>query len=364
MNRWILQMGFPVVTIDSKTGKISQKHFLLDPDSVVDRPSCVLIQLTCSKHRYKNEDLTQKMFFISIQTATNTNMMLGPDDWLVANIKMKGFYRVNYDLENWERLLSKLSSKHQVQRLTSTNRAQIIDDRPVKTTTKFLDKEREYMPWETTRRNLNYFILMFDRSEVYGPMQVSVQISSSSLIKPADNEGVQYNQVNAISMACSTGTLIIHSPSLISLIPLLLPLSLTYWVIFMLCSSISPNLKSTVYCSAIAAGGVEEWDFAWSMFKKATIASEAEKLMYALSCTKQPWLLNRYLEYCLDPEKIRKQDATFTITYIAANSVGQSLAWDFIRSNWDHIFNDCERPCLFYGDAAEVQVVCSCQKPG
>ncbi|KAG7242611.1 hypothetical protein INR49_020324 [Caranx melampygus] len=39
MNRWILQMGFPVVTIDTKTGKVTQKHFLLDPDSVVDRPS-------------------------------------------------------------------------------------------------------------------------------------------------------------------------------------------------------------------------------------------------------------------------------------------------------------------------------------
>lgn len=28
------------------------------------------------------------------------------------------------------------------------------------------------MPWETASRNLNYFFLMFDRSEVYGPMQV------------------------------------------------------------------------------------------------------------------------------------------------------------------------------------------------
>ena len=57
--------------------------------------------------------------------------------------------------------------------------------------------------------------------------------------------------------------------------------------------SIHPNLRNTVYCSAMAAGGVEEWDFGWSMYKSATIASEADKLMYALSCTKQPWLLNR-----------------------------------------------------------------------
>lgn len=39
MNSWVLQMGFPVVTIDTRTGSITQKHFLLDPDSVVDRPS-------------------------------------------------------------------------------------------------------------------------------------------------------------------------------------------------------------------------------------------------------------------------------------------------------------------------------------
>lgn len=42
-------------------------------------------------------------------------MTLGANDWLVANVDMKGFYRVNYDPENWVRLLTKLSSKHQVQ---------------------------------------------------------------------------------------------------------------------------------------------------------------------------------------------------------------------------------------------------------
>ncbi|XP_065808506.1 aminopeptidase Ey [Labrus bergylta] len=351
MNRWILQMGFPVVTIDSKTGKISQKHFLLDPDSVVDRPSPFGYEWFVPVTWIKTGG-DEQQYWLQHKEATNTNMMLGPDDWLVANIKMKGFYRVNYDLENWERLLSKLSSKHQD--IPETNRAQIIDDafnlaraKMVDTTlalrtTKFLDKEREYMPWETTRRNLNYFILMFDRSEVYGPMQAYIKKQVTPLFnhfkdltanwtKIPDNHTDQYNQVNAISMACSTG------------VPGCKELTTGWfreWMANPEANNISPNLKSTVYCSAIAAGGVEEWDFAWSMFKKATIASEAEKLMYALSCTKQPWLLNRYLEYCLDPEKIRKQDATFTITYIAANSVGQSLAWDFIRSNWDHIFND------------------------
>lgn len=58
---------------------------------------------------------------------------------------------------------------------------------------------------------------------------------------------------------------------------------------------IHPNLKSTVYCSAISQGGVEEWNFAWRMFQSATLASEASRLRGAMACTRQPWLLNRYV---------------------------------------------------------------------
>lgn len=56
---------------------------------------------------------------------------------------------------------------------------------------------------------------------------------------------------------------------------------------------IEPNLRSTVYCSAIAAGGAKEWDFAWEQFQKASIAIEADKLRAALACSTTPWLLNR-----------------------------------------------------------------------
>ncbi|XP_064817310.1 aminopeptidase N-like, partial [Oncorhynchus masou masou] len=141
----------------------------------------------------------------------------------------------------------------------------------------------------------------------------------------------QYNQVNAISIACSTGVAGCEE---------LTTGWFKDWMKTPENNTIHPNLRQTVYCSAIAAGGVEEWDFAWRMYREASIASEADKLMYSLACTRAPWLLNRYLNYCLDPEKIRKQDATFTIVYIAGNVVGQSLAWDFVRTNWNHLFND------------------------
>lgn len=40
-------------------------------------------------------------------------------------------------------------------------------------TSKYLAKERDYIPWESALRNLDYYILMFDRTEVYGALQVN-----------------------------------------------------------------------------------------------------------------------------------------------------------------------------------------------
>uniref|UniRef100_A0A672FXT9 Aminopeptidase n=1 Tax=Salarias fasciatus TaxID=181472 RepID=A0A672FXT9_SALFA len=331
MNRWILQMGFPVVTINTASGEISQNHFLLNPDSVVDRPS-----------EFESTSVTQR--------ATNPDVILGTNDWLVANIDMEGFYRVNYDLPNWERLIKKLDSTPQVklsQLIPSTHehthrhtnmcesfsRARIIDTTLALRTTKFLNKEVEYMPWETATRNLDFFYLMFDRSEVYGPMQAYIRKQVEPLFDYFKNLTLnwtqipkrhtdQYNQVNAISMACSTG---------VEGCKELVTGWFKEWMDNPTNNKIVPNLKSTVYCNAIASGGQKEWDFAWTMFQTTTVASEAEKLRRALACTTQPWLLNRYLQYCLDPNKIRKQDASSTIVAIANSPIGQPLAWDFIR---------------------------------
>ncbi|KAM9409837.1 aminopeptidase Ey-like isoform 1-T1 [Pholidichthys leucotaenia] len=351
MNRWILQMGFPVVTIDSQTGKITQKHFLLDPDSIVDRPSPFnyewFVPITWIK-----TGVPQEQHWLLNKEATHAGMALGADEWLVANINMRGFYRVNYDSENWERLLAKLNTKPQ--EIPVINRAQIIDDafnlaraKMVDTilalrTTKFLDKEVEYMPWETASRSLDYFYLMFDRTEVYGSLKAYINKQVTPLFnyfedvtenwtKIPDNHTDQYNQVNAISMACGTGVKGCKE---------LTTGWFKEWMQNPSDNKINPNLKSTVYCSAIAEGGEEEWDFAWGMYKNATLASEADKLMSALSCTRQPWLLSRYLQYSIDPDKIRKQDATYIIVYVARNPIGQPLAWDFIRANWDHLFNN------------------------
>lgn len=57
--------------------------------------------------------------------------------------------------------------------LFSLCRAKIINTTLALRSTKYLSKERDYIPWESALRNLEYFILMFDRTEVYGAFEVS-----------------------------------------------------------------------------------------------------------------------------------------------------------------------------------------------
>uniref|UniRef100_A0A671SFZ8 Aminopeptidase n=1 Tax=Sinocyclocheilus anshuiensis TaxID=1608454 RepID=A0A671SFZ8_9TELE len=315
MNGWILQMGFPVVTIDTRTGSITQQHFLIHPEAVVDNYEW-FVPITWMK---SGSNMGQH--WLLTKTASYEPMKTDTD-WLLANLNVTGYYRVNYDPQNWERLLTQLNSDHSV--IPVLNRGQIIDDAfnlvraeiinitLALRTTKYLYEEKEYIPWESAIRNLEYFFLMFDRTEVYGPFLYIKKIQYTENAHYVYGSSVQF-----------------HSEFSSSQIP--------------------PNLKVTVYCNAIAAGGVEEWDFGWQMFKNSTIAAEAEKLLYGLSCTKEPWLLNRYLEYSIDPNLIRKQDVTYAIVYIAGNVIGQPLVWDFIRANWEHITKDFDDGSFFFG---------------
>nr|XP_040053964.1 aminopeptidase N-like isoform X1 [Gasterosteus aculeatus aculeatus]XP_040053972.1 aminopeptidase N-like isoform X2 [Gasterosteus aculeatus aculeatus] len=351
MNRWVLQMGFPVVTIDTRTGSITQKHFLLDPNSVVNEPS----QFNYTWFvpiKWTKTGVEQQQYWLLQETDAHSQMRVSGEDWVLANTNVAGYFRVNYDLDNWNRLLSQLNTDHQA--LPVINRAQIIDDAfnlaraklinitLALKTTKYLSKERLYIPWKTALINFNYFILMFDRTEVYGALQTYLKKQIQPLFEhfrtitanwtniPSGHND-QYNQINAIAVACSMGVQGCRE---------LIKSWYSKWMENPHHNPIHPNLKSTVYCTAIAFGGVEEWDFAWRMFKNATLASEASRLRAALACTKAPWLLNRYLEYTLDPTKIRKQDATSTIGYIAKNTVGMPLTWNFVRARWKYLFEE------------------------
>ena len=101
---------------------------------------------------------------------------------------------------------------------------------------------------------------------------------------------------------------------------------------------IDVNLKYETYCNAIAGGSEEEWDFAWARYLNSQVASEKSTILSSLSCTKDVWLLNRYLNMSLTAHSgVRKQDGYKVLGGVGRNTIGRSLTWDFVRDNWDLI---------------------------
>uniref|UniRef100_A0A674MUZ8 Aminopeptidase n=1 Tax=Takifugu rubripes TaxID=31033 RepID=A0A674MUZ8_TAKRU len=313
MNRWILQMGFPVVTFNTQNGTISQQHFLLDADSATVTPSEFNYTWFVPIKWSKNGGAEQQ-FWLLDKEKTNPDMVLDTKDWMLANINMKGFYRVNYDSDNWERLLARLTSNPEVQTvqqrliLRDPFRAKIVNITLALRTTKFLDKEFEFMPWQTARSNLDYILLMFDRSEVYGPILAYLKRKVTPLFNYFKNVTANwtknpekltdlYNQENAISLACIAG------------------------------------VKG---CKDMTTGLFREWmknpdNNTYSILHSLLGAGlQQDHHIWPLSS----WCLCfRYLQYSLDPDKIRKQDTISTINLISNNVVGQPLAWNFVQAN-------------------------------
>nr|XP_006821163.1 PREDICTED: aminopeptidase N-like [Saccoglossus kowalevskii] len=342
MDTWTLQMGYPVVTVartSENTAIAEQKHFLIDPDAVVDDKYGDMgykwyVQLS---YMVKDGGIQEIMMSpddatvdISLPSGTETN------DWILANINQTGYYRVNYDTGNWVALQKQLSEDHQV--IPVVNRAGLIDDAfnlarsgdlyqtIAFELTLYLIKEEQYLPWDTFINIIIYIRDMLSRTGAFGALELRYQ----QVYQQTSLKTVRFHRANVLSTACRYG----YKPCIDEAVQ-----QFDLWMQDPVANAITPNLKSLVYCNGIRHGGVKEWDFMWERYQQESDAGEKSRLQSSMACSNVPWILSRYLEYSIDSTKIRKQDASYTIRYVASNYVGRALAWDFFRANYDILFD-------------------------
>lgn len=100
---------------------------------------------------------------------------------------------------------------------------------------------------------------------------------------------------------------------------------------------INPSYRGFVYCTAIKHGSTKDWEFLSIQFDKETDASHRRALHRGLSCTKEPWLLRRYLNDQFNETKVKRQEAFDGLRNIASSFYGNLIAWNFVKSNWSLI---------------------------
>ncbi|NWX00910.1 AMPE aminopeptidase, partial [Caloenas nicobarica] len=352
MDTWTRQMGYPVLEMGSNS-VFTQKRFLLDPNANASDPPSDLGYRWNIPVKWRLGTSTNYTLY-NISDSAGITITSTPNTFANINPDHIGFYRVNYDSESWARLSTLLVNNYKD--FSAADRAGILDDafslaRPGLVNysvplelTKYLINETDYLPWDRLISSVTYLASMLeDDTNLYPRFQEYFR----SLVKPIVNQ-LQWNdtgdhlerllRASVLDFACSMDdTDSLNSASQLFEQWLQGKMGKNIQVLF-LYFSISANLRLLVYRYGMQNSGNESsWNYMFEKYQETSLAQEKEKLLYGLASVKNITLLDRYLKYIYNTSLIKTQDVFTVLRYISYNTYGKTMAWDWIRVNWQYL---------------------------
>lgn len=100
---------------------------------------------------------------------------------------------------------------------------------------------------------------------------------------------------------------------------------------------LDPNLVGSIIGICAANGDAELFDELASLLEKSVTPQDEQHFLRGLASFSDSSLLLKTLENALDPQKIRTQDAPFTVAAVMRNQAGKQHAWSFIKTNWQKL---------------------------
>ncbi|RXN10957.1 thyrotropin-releasing hormone-degrading ectoenzyme [Labeo rohita] len=395
MDRWTLQMGYPVVTISKNESldnsvTISQEHFVYDTEAKIQNPELFnksfqwQIPLTLAVGNSSHIS-TETIIWVSNKTETHRVGHVDGETWLLGNINQTGYFRVNYDLHNWRLLIQQLMTNPTI--ISVGNRAGLIDDVfnlaragylpqnvPLQMIS-YLSQETEFLPWHAASRALYQLDKLLDRTEDHSLFSDyvlrQVEPKYHKLGWPATSPDGSFMQAvyqteelqrEVMMLACSFGNKHCHRQAVslisdwissnknrqeVSVLNTIPPAKrIIKWKVNRLSNRIPPNVRDIVYCTGVSLMDEDVWEFIWMKFHSSTAISEKKVLLEALTCSDNIFLLNRLLNLSLTSDLVPDQDVIDVIIHVGRNPLGRHLAWRYFREKWD-ILNSRYGEALF-----------------
>ena len=90
---------------------------------------------------------------------------------------------------------------------------------------------------------------------------------------------------------------------------------------------------------AIRTGNSTHWDFMFEKFKSATLDSDIQKYLTALSASEDQLILANLLNKTIDLTEIRLQDVGYIYGGLCSNKVGRHVIMDWMTNSYQDIFD-------------------------
>ncbi|XP_017785900.1 PREDICTED: glutamyl aminopeptidase-like isoform X2 [Nicrophorus vespilloides] len=339
MNTWTVQKGYPIVTVSkTQTGfRLTQKRFLADPDKDDSASGNVAYgyKWTIPITYITDKNNESKLVWFK-HTDSHVDIDAGDADWVKFNDHQVGYYRVNYEDEDWMKLIKNIRN------LDVSNRAHLFEEtfsiaesgqlpyRIPLDLTKSLVEERDYVPWVAASNALDKIKDYLISSDVYSNYKTYIINTVSKAYehftwveKPDEGHLFKRARVVVLDLACTMG----HADCLKEA-----KKHFDDWLQGTI--NFSQDLRGLVYSFGMESASAEEWEKVWEKFVNEIDAGEKIRLMNGLASTKEPTLLIKLIELAKDDTYIRKQDYFSLLSSISSNPLGTSIVWDYVRENW------------------------------
>ena len=290
---WTEQEGYPMVTVSATSnGKYSlkQQRFLLNAQDGSNASLRYTIPITFNNDKMTNfNNLTPKFYF----NKTQDEVLFGNPShhtWVLLNAQQSNYYRVFYD----DFLLNQLKSAFRATNHSSidaSSRSSVIDDLftygsmglrgydEIFEFMEYLKEETEYLPWFAAFKGINtvYQRMTFEEHKEFAPFLYELldKVYKKLGFEKSDVTVLDiYNRNKVISWLCryhhedcnNEARNIFHKHVESQTKPL-------------------PDFRETLYCSAVRLDQKAYYKLK-EMFKTQMIATEKEKILRALGCSK------------------------------------------------------------------------------
>lgn len=272
---------------------------------------------------------------------------LKSDDYILFNVNQFGFYRVNYDINNWNLIIKVLNENHN--EISDITRAQLLDDvmnlavegnvdyEAVFNMITYLKNETNSLPWAAATKNLMVLNDLLGKTEAHEHFRVLMQEIGNNYFdflgfSDVENEMFEdkLSRNNAINFACSMG-----SQKCLNTSSQMLEAHIDG------SETIAVNLQSTIFCNglraAVADGNNDSslLEALWLSMQQSDNTEYRFKIIDILGCHNNAKDLKDLLETTLAtvsnevryliPERFRILQSVYS-----QSSIGVEVAIDFM----------------------------------
>ncbi|XP_044314598.1 aminopeptidase N [Drosophila rhopaloa] len=345
MGSWSNQGGVPLLTVtrnyESGAFTIKQSTYTNDKDYTNDK----LWYVPVNYADFSNPDFrnTEATHYLLNQSELTIDANMDQSNWLILNKKSTGYYRVNYDTENWRLITNGLTTRPH--KIDPRNRAQLINDLYRFTTSgrvphatllellTYLPQEDQYSPWSAANTVITLFNRYLSGDADYAHFQFYVRELVSQ----------QYDKfgVNDLSgeqhLVKFTRNLLINIACLAGLENCLTETKAKLTALVEDGTVIEPNLQSQVYCNALKQSDDKNFDFVYNKLMSSTDQAERRLLISALGCAQNTAQLEKFVSSSIDQSNgLRVQERiTLLSPAYSRGEVGLLASIDFLQRNWD-----------------------------